>query len=291
MMTPSLSLAVWAVAAVLALGANAQLTCNDLGPGRVCTNSQGQESRCTQTELCIANLVECPSTATLLQTCSSPSTALNDLKFCFPMLLGEGQPMQCMETVDIDTLVKRGECAGKADGTPCQSAYTEPELTTGLSANVYEEEGVCESGYCVSSFFSACNDTTIGMSCIVLGVLRADLRQFKGTCVGRTPYRPRCNITDSGVVLSSGNILIGAPPVPTAAPKRFPTPTPTPTMRTPFQTPSATPSADGDSDSSAIKLPFPLTPGSASSGAAHPPVSAMVSLAAVLSTSLVFLLL
>lgn len=298
MKTPSLSLAVCA-AAILALSTDAQLPCYDLGPGRACTNYLGEESRCSQTELCMTSLKECSSDAKLLQTCSSAFTSLKYLKFCYPML-GEGKPMQCMETEDIDTLVKRDQCVDKSDGTPCKSAYTEADASTGKTAAVYEEEGACEAGYCTSTFFTTCTDDSVGASCTVKGVLSGTLREFKGTCVTRTPYRARCNITGSGDVLRSATVLIGSAPVPTtAAPSKTPAPT---SAKTP--SPVFGEDADADNNNSGISSLFTLppasssssssktptpTPSSSSSSSERPLASVAVCTAALLSVSLVLM--
>lgn len=176
----------------------------------------------------------------------------------------DNKPMQCLDPEHIETLVQRDFCAGKSEGAACKKPYAEPNSQAGLPATVYEEEGVCEHGYCLSAAFSTCNDGNIGASCGMKGVLDTKLRQFTGTCVERgSLYRPRCNFTDNGVIIGTATVLVApAPRATTAAPTRVPTPTRSPLPSTnnngaltPLFTPSPTPTpAASSAEQSASSL-------------------------------------
>lgn len=175
--------------------------CFDLKPGQPCKNPQGQDSRCSHRSVCIENLKECPAGSTLLQSCSKTSEV-----YCYPLF--DGKPLLCLDDVDIETTVQRDACAGKSDGTPCKNAFTEGNGKAGLTATVYEQDGVCEESYCLSKLFSTCDKSSPGALCLYTGVLGGKRRSFTGKCTKEEPFRAWCKSDSNGIIMGDAKVLV-----------------------------------------------------------------------------------
>lgn len=221
MKSSALAAAFIAAISALATPFAAADMCESMVRGQECTNAQGQKSRCSRFRQCISNVESCPTSSKLLQACHSFRTL-----YCYPLF--DGEPLKCLDVAQIDTIVQRDVCINKSDGTACKSAYTDLNGKAGLTATVYEEDGVCEEFYCLSMIHTSCNDKPLFSACTYDGVANGNIVRFEGKCMSNAPYRNRCEKSGSGTILRSAKVLVANAPIATTSAPSTTTPSKTP---------------------------------------------------------------